>query len=244
MLNLWGKTCWNLGGCRQKEEECRGAALGDTRVVMADQRKFQRENLTELALCYFWKGEGVRSLKEKAKMLKAVFSSKYMSALCFLSSKCPWWKHTFAIIICRFISVSLPVKGRSLLFVNLLCPQFLAQHLAIWIHLNQTGFMFLFIPLLLFLSLFCLSVYFTPSLLHSFLFLHQLLRLLRARCIYGCVGSDSWLWLCTRPCRTCVYLFQPSLLPRLLCIFVFFGVYAEVFRCSSYLETLTHSLIW
>lgn len=165
MLNLWGKTCWNLGGCRQKEEECRGAALGDTHVVMADQRKFQRENLTELALCYFWKGEGVRSLKEKAKMLKAVFSSKYMSALCFLSSKCPWWKHTFAIIICRFISVSLPVKGRSLLFVNLLCPQFLAQHLAIWIHLNQTGFMFLFIPLLLFLSLFCLSLSFTPSLL-------------------------------------------------------------------------------
>lgn len=108
-----------------------------------------------------------------------------------------------------------------------------------WIHVSlhssaSVSFAFLFVSLLHSLT----------SFLHSFLFLHQLLRLLRARCIYGCVGSDSWLWLCTRPCRTCVYLFQPSLLPRLLCIFVFFGVYAEVFRCSSYLETLTHSLIW
>lgn len=166
MLHLWGK---NVLKFRWVSPEGRGMQGGRTWWHARSHGRPTQISKRNLHSAVFEKEKVSDHWEKNKKMLKAVFTSKCTSALWCLTSKCPWGKHPFAVVVCRFISVSLPVEGRSLLFVNILRPQFLARHLAIWIALNRTGFTFLFTPLLLFLSLFCLSLSFTPSLLSSFL---------------------------------------------------------------------------
>lgn len=175
-----------------------------------------------------------------------------MSALCFLFSNCRWWKVPFAIAVCRFISVSLPIKGRQLLFW---CPPVSHTVLVIWIDLNRTGSRFLLnsphlsISLaLLFVSLVdCLTPFLPISCSSSF---------------WGFWGPATfivWYWwqrlaqsrhetladVCADLCASSLILLAAEAPPPLPppCSYSSWCT-GEVFRCFTYFCMFVHSFAW